>query len=252
MGLTIHYSLQTDLTSTGDIRHLVESLRQFARDLPFKEVGELLEFKGEDADYDQTDKENEDRWFKIQSGAYVTIDDRHYSVQPSHIVGFRTWPGEGCEPANFGLCRYPAFLDAPTDSGRKKRLATKLNGWRWSSFCKTQYSSAPECGGIENFLRCHLCVVKMLDFIKSTGLVNVEVHDEGEYWENRDLGKLAREVGEWNEFIAAFAGQLKDQASQQGVVMEAAITGFANFEHLEAKGRERLEKLLDRKRKKDR
>ena len=34
--------------------------------------------------------------------------------------------------------------------------------------------------------------------------------------------------------IAGFAGQLKDQLTGQG--MEAAITKFANFEHLEAKG----------------
>ena len=44
MGLTIHYKLTTDLKQTGDIRTLVASLREFARDLPFKEVGKLLEF----------------------------------------------------------------------------------------------------------------------------------------------------------------------------------------------------------------
>ena len=105
------------------------------------------------------------------------------------------------------------------ETGRKKRVATKLAGWNWTSFCKTQYASNPECGGIENFLRCHRCVVKLLDFIQKTGLVTVEVHDEGDYWEKRDLGELAREIGEWNEFIAAFAGMLKDGIGQQGVVV---------------------------------
>lgn len=94
--------------------------------------------------------------------------------------------------------------------------------------------------------------MKLLDFIRKTGHVQVEVSDEGDYWEKRDLGELAREVGEWNEFIAAFAGMLKDQANQNGVVMEAAIAGFANFEHLEAKGLERLGKLKDRKPENDR
>ena len=28
-------------------------------------------------------------------------------------------------------------------------------------------------GGVENFVRCHLCVIKMLDFIKQTGLATV-------------------------------------------------------------------------------
>jgi hypothetical protein len=41
--------------------------------------------------------------------------------------------------------------------------------------------------------------------------------------------------------IAAFAGILKDQAGKNGVVVESAIAGFANFEHLEAKGLARLE-----------
>lgn len=110
MGLTIHYSLATQLTRPGDVRDLVESIRQVARDLPFKEVGELIEFKGQDADYEASGKEDEHRWFKIQAGAYVEAGDRHYSVKPSHIIGFSTWPGEGCEPANLGFCKYPAFI----------------------------------------------------------------------------------------------------------------------------------------------
>ena len=77
--------------------------------------------------------------------------------------------------------------------------------------------------------------------------MTVEVSDEGEYWEKRSLEELAREVGEWNEFIAAFAGQLKDAAGQNGLRLESAIAGFANFEHLEAKGLERLESLRKRK-----
>jgi hypothetical protein len=58
-------------------------------------------------------------------------------------------------------------------------------------------------------------------------------------------------VGEWDEFIAAFAGMLKDAAGKSGVVMESAIAGFANFEHLEAKGLERLANLKDPKHKQD-
>jgi hypothetical protein len=248
MGLTIHYSLKTPLTQLDDIRALVDSLRQFARDLPFKEVGELLEFEGQDADFEQGNREDEDRWFKIQAGNYVREGHYHVPVKPLHIIGFSTLPGEGCESANFGFCRYPAQIDVRTESGRKRKLTTGLNAWCWGSFCKTQYASDPDCGGVQNFLRCHLCVVKLLDFAGNTGLMTVEVSDEGGYWENRDLEKLACEVGRWNEFIAAFSGILKDQAAKQGVSLESAIAGFANFEHLEAKGMARLEGLRKRKR----
>lgn len=243
MGLTIHYSLQTHLTRPNDIRTLVESLRQFARDLPFHEVGELLEFKGRDAHYEHGNCQGAERWFKIQAGSYVKCGNEHFSVNPLHIIGFTTLPGGGCESANFGFCRYPTFIEAPKENGRKRRLATGLQGWSWKSFCKTQYASDPACGGIQNFLRCHLCVVKMLDFAGRTELMTIEVHDEGGYWDQRDLGKLAREVGDWNEFIAAFSGMLKDAADHEGIVVESAISGFANFEHLEAKGLQSLQRL---------
>ena len=123
-------------------------------------------------------------------------------------------------------------------------MATKLKGWGWSSFCKTQYASDPKAGGIENFLRCHLSVVKMLDFLKQTGLVAVDVRDEGEYWEKRDLEALAKEVGDWNVLVAGCVSAFRTAA--EGKSIEAPITSFPNFEHLEAKGLERLEELRRR------
>lgn len=144
----------------------------------------------------------------------------------------------GCEPANFGLCRYPASI---TLGGR--RVATHVDGWSWRSFCKTQYASDPQCGGVENFLRCHLSIVKLLDFAAKTGLAQVEVKDEGGYWQERDLKKLAETVGEWNEMIAAMVGQFTDAAKALGASSEAAISGFQTFEHLEAKGLKRLKRL---------
>ena len=109
-----------------------------------------------------------------------------------------------------------------------------MEGWRWGSFCKTQYASNPECGGVENFLRCHLLVVRMLDHAKELGIL-ADVSDEGDYWSKRDLPALAKEVGEWNEMIAAGAGKLKDWF---GAEVQTTITRFPNFERLEAQGRQ--------------
>lgn len=243
MGLTIHYSLTTELTEPDDVITLVESIRQVARDLPFQEVSELLEFHGPEADFEHAGRDDAHRWLKIQASRHVERGNGCFSVKPLHIIGFTAWPGEGCEPANVGFGRYPAFLEVPTRSGRSRRLATKIKGWCWGSFCKTQYASNPDCDGVPNFLRCHVCVVKLLDFIVRTGLVTVDVRDEGGYWEERNLEKLAREVGDWNEMIAAVSGLYKDQANQEGFTVESAIAGFANFEHLEAKGLERLQRL---------
>ncbi|MBM4072145.1 MAG: hypothetical protein FJ271_24945 [Planctomycetes bacterium] len=244
MGLTIHYSLATTITKVEDIRTLVKSLQQSARDLPFKEVDDVVEFQGEEADFSNFSTDDPKRWLKVQAGQYVSDPgnkERSYSVNPLHIVAFSTWPGEGCEEANFGLCRYPATIDS-----RGRRIKTGLTGWRWRSFCKTQYASDPQCGGVANFLRCHLCVIRFLDLVRSSGLVKVEVSDEGNYWEHRDLKKLGSEVGEWNEMIAAVSGILKDDATAHGISLESAIAAFPNFEHLEAKGRERLQSLRER------
>jgi hypothetical protein len=238
MGLTIHYQLQTNLTAGEEVRLVVESLHQVARDLPFQEVSDVMELKGGAAGCD--DRNDPDRWMKLQVRQYVKEDNRIFDVLPTHIIAFSTFPGEGCEEANFGLCKYPAFIRR-LDTGR--RLATKLSGWSWRSFCKTQYASDPGCGGVGNFLRCHLSVIKLLDFASKTSLVTVEVQDEGDYWQERDLKKLAENVGEWNEMIAAAAGIFKDTAHAAGMTVESTIAGFQNFEHLEAKGLERLKHL---------
>lgn len=241
MGLTIHYALETKLTRPEDVRTLVSTLHSFAKDLPFQAVEDVVEFKNGETSHD--DRDDPDRWLKIQAGQYVKDGLGNYRVSPVHVLAFTALPGEGCEPANFGLCRYPASVDVPTAHGRRRRLRTGLHGWSWGAFCKTQYASNPEHGGVENFLRCHLLVIRMPDFAKKTGLLDVGVNDESDYWEHRDVKKLASAVGEWNQFIAAFAGQLMDRAATNGTSIEAAILRFPDFEQLEARGLKQLERL---------
>ncbi|MFB3893513.1 MAG: hypothetical protein ACE15C_15985 [Phycisphaerae bacterium] len=43
MGLTIHYSFKAGQVSTGEARALVRKLRSAALDLPFDEVGEIVD-----------------------------------------------------------------------------------------------------------------------------------------------------------------------------------------------------------------
>jgi hypothetical protein len=71
-----------------------------------------------------------------------------FTVLPTQVIAFTAWPGEGCEKSNFGLCKYPAVME--TSDGARK---TKLSGWRWTSFCETQYASDPNCGGLPNCLK---------------------------------------------------------------------------------------------------
>jgi len=235
MGLTIHYSLQANVTTAKEARHLLGQLRQKALDLPFKEVGEVVEFDGDAASFENCDRDNPHRWLLIQAEGSAPRGNTHYRVMPKQLVAFSTWPGEGAEEANFGLAVYPKTImveDRDRWPHRRKRLRTGLEPWSWSSFCKTQYASNPDCGGVENFLRCHLAVIKLLDHAAQLGILK-EVSDEGGFWENRDVKALAKEVGEWNSMIAGWAGRLKDAFGDE-VVSE--ITKFPDFEHLEANG----------------
>ena len=238
MGLTIHYQLQSGLQSQKKVHELITRLRGRALDLPFERVGEIVELQGQQCDFEQYDREHPHRWLLIQAGQYVDDPLREgysYNITPRHVIAFSTWPGNGCEEANFGLCRYPALIEVtdPLRRAPKRKIRTRLTRWHWGSFCKTQYASNPDCGGLQNFLRCHLAVIRMLDHAQELGILK-GVSDEGDYWQQRDIEALAREIGLWNEMIAAWAGQLKDMA---GDALVSAIAQFPNFEHLETAGR---------------
>jgi hypothetical protein len=208
-------------------------LRDRARELPFSKVGPIVELSGDGCDEQHCDRDSPNAWLLTQAQRHIKIGDQYHSVTPTHLLAFSTFPGEGCESANFGLCRYPPsiMLDNPDENATPRRIPTKLRDWSWSSFCKTQYASNPQCGGLENFLRCHLSVVRLLDHAAELGILQ-EVSDEGDYWEKRDVEALAREIGRWNEMIAGVFGQIKDSLGDQVV---GEIAKFPDFEHLEAR-----------------
>lgn len=205
---------------------------QRAMDLPFKHVGNLIDVDGDNADYRNCDRDNPNRWILIQAGHYVERDGCFHEVFPKRVIAFNTAPGDGCEPANFGLCQYPGTIEV-----QGRRIRTGLSGWRWSSSCKTQYASNIDYGGMENFLRHHLTIIRLLDHAAQLGIVEAVI-DEGGYWEERDVTSLAEEVGEWNRKLAGFVGHLKDLLGND---VQAEITKFPDFEHLEAEGRDEEE-----------
>jgi hypothetical protein len=229
LGLTIHYSLKSDADTPEQARHLVEQLRQAALDLPFAEVSEIVELSGADCDLKTAPQDDTIRWLLTQARHMISVGEQGYCfVTPAHIIAFSAWPGEDCEVANFGLAAYPNMVQSE-DHPR----ATGLQGWSWACFCKTQYSSNPTQGGVENFVRCHLLVIRLLDRAKELGILE-KVVDEGGYWEKRDVKALVETVGEWNRYVAAVVGKYKNLFTGD---VSAPITGYPNFEHLEAEGR---------------
>lgn len=243
MGLTIHYEFRLNTLLLKDVRKVLKELREHALTLPFKEVSEIVEFTDDECDHDfHGDNGNKYRWLKVQSQQYVTEGSVSHDILPKHIIAFSTWPGEGCEEANFGLCLYPETIER-----KERKITTNIGrGFYWKSFCKTQYASSSDCGGMRNFLRSHLAIIGLLDHADAIGILD-SVTDEGGYWEKRDLKALGNEIGAWNEFIAGFGGRLKDTLSKngKGLTIESEIAKYANFEHLEAKFTQKNPELSD-------
>ena len=238
MGLTIHWRFEAGMVSTERATAIVEQLRQRALDMPLESVSELIELKGKECRRSEDRDEGHLDWLKTQATQPVDfeIDGRTYGVmvEPKHMIAFNVRPGDGCEDANFGLCRYPKTIKF-----KDRRLETGQHGWCWQSFCKTQYASNPTWGGMANFLRCHLSVVHLLDHAKESGILK-RINDEGDYWEKRDPEALIEEVGEWNQMIAGHVGALRDAIEAAGGdprALEAAIMSFSTYEHLEADAR---------------
>jgi hypothetical protein len=183
-------------------------------------------------------RESPNRWLLNQARQLLKLQhngsETWAEATPTHVIAFSVFPADGCEPANFGLCRYPNTVVV-----NEKKVKSPLSGWRWSSFCKTQYASNPDIGGVQNFVRAHLGVVAILDYAKQLGILG-DVTDEGGYFEKRDVSALVKEVHEWNAMIAGAVGALKDTVEAVGGnkrTLASEITRYPNFEHLEAKGR---------------
>lgn len=140
----------------------------------------------------------------IQLGDFCEEENRIWQERkPATVISFGVWAGEGCESTDFNF---------------EKR------GERWvcSSFTKTQYA--------EEFVKCHLLVIKVLDLFVEQGFT-AKVNDEGEYWETRDLSKLAKSINEYTQMIQAICGGLKKAAEKtnRDIRIEAPIDECKNY-----------------------
>ncbi|BAY21714.1 hypothetical protein NIES2100_14710 [Calothrix sp. NIES-2100] len=224
MGLTIHYQFSLNNATVTQAREKAIALHNLALQLPFQRVDELVEIAGDACDFEPDNCDDPYALIKIRAGKPIEIAMDTFSWQnPTYIIGFNSLVGEGAENSVFGLAIYSAMKD--------------VNDWSWTGFCKTQYASNLEYGGLENFLKCHLLIVKMLDFACELG-ITCDITDETGYWEHRSIEKLAEILHQHNILIAAFTGQLKDDLAAKGITStQSPIFDYPNFEYLEAEGK---------------
>ena len=220
MGLAISYSFNLNSASIFQAREKVVELYKFASDLPFLELGEIIELEGADCLIKDSDPHIALKVCALTPEEIVqNLLNKTYETNSSHLIGFRVFPGNGCGEAFFGL-------NTAMSSGDKR-------DWSWKASCKTQYANNPDYGGINNFLKCHLLVITMLEKASSLGIVDY-VNDPSDYWENRDVEALVKTITEETVMMAQIMGCLKDIFSQKGYKAVAPIFDSPNFEYLEA------------------
>jgi hypothetical protein len=222
MGLTLSYSLLLESASRQEAREKMETLRRLAADLPLMELGELVDLEGDACRLRDDDPDERVKFGAMTLEDYGEIHKQIDAAVPSclQLIGFRVLAGDGCSSCSFGLASH----------------AASPHRWAWYDFCKTQYASNPDYGGLENFLRCHLSIIKIMEGCQRLGLLN-KAHDPSGYWETHDVEALVKSLRQHNIFTAAMIGSVKDLLDPLGYTAQAPILERPDFEHLEAEGR---------------
>jgi hypothetical protein len=248
MGLTIHYDLSLPAETTeSEVLARLTTLRREALALPFEAVSELVRFVEADLDGPSPirglsverleDVVNvharfvRDELYRESIGVTYdeAADDGYFNIEapeglPVVVLGFTVAPGVGSEPAAFALAR----LSGHNRSSR----------WLWRCFCKTQYASAKS---EEHFLTCHTSLISLLDSARRIG-IEIDVRDEGGFFEHRDEAKLLEYLDGMNLLIAKFAGRLSDAFTEAGGdtrQVQGEIFRHPDFERLETRGLDR-------------
>ncbi len=221
MGLTIHY--EVSIPTTENIVEKLEKVRQKCLDLPFEEVNEVkdIEVKKETIQlfrdlqkqysYPHNSSENLEKRDKMMEERgvdtwTVIMIDRQKHPKNHHLAQLSLWAGKGCEGTEFSFTK-------------------KRKYWKCSGFTKTQYA--------EQFVKCHLLVIKALDLLKEQGFT-VKVSDEGHYWETRDLKVLAKNINDYTALIKSIFGTIKDKVDgQSNVEIVSSIEGCENYMNVE-------------------
>lgn len=268
MGLTINYDITANkILESTDAAVAVEKMRQKALDLPFEEVSGVIHLKGrKQCNFKtyQRDKNKEDEFMScIMAASSVDISEHSsVSVCAKELFCFHINVGAGSEWATIGLATYPKTVTYVDSFKRKRKIHTKMSQWSMGSFCKTQYANNPDCGGLRNFIRCHVSLIMLLEQISEIPEVDVVINDEGQFgtsyysddyqeayakgqqptyvWHDatHDLEVLIKQIGEYDQWVAAFAGSLSEvlEDTDKNLTLEAPIKDRTDFEYLEFLG----------------
>ena len=227
MGLTIHYTVEFQGTAR-QLQTKLEQIKSACLDLPFEEAGEIkcvkitrnhIEiFKWLQAMLSHPNNGRDNlkmrdlimdmlgvqTWQMMELGIWHHEGNRsRQEYKPTEIVSLALWPGEGCESCDLNFY--------------KRGKVFVCHG-----FCKTQYAT--------RFVDCHLLVIKLLDMLQETGF-KLDVRDEGNYWETRDLSVLGKDINDYTVLLGGVFDSLKQvcSKSEQNLSVESPIEHCKNL-----------------------
>jgi len=219
MGITINYDLKFD-GNAKDLCKKLEVVKQKCLDLPFEEVRDIIHIKysqddinfynqlqdetfypnNTDENLKKRDKKLKERGIDISTMINLTLSHKQNS-KGYEFVELYVWAGEGCEATSFVFVK-------------------NKDCWECDGFTKTQYAT--------EFVKCHLLVIKVLDLLKEEGF-NVEVRDEGEYWETRDFKELAKSINEYTNLLKMISGKIEKAIEGTDFSFEANVAKCENY-----------------------
>ncbi|MFO7846295.1 MAG: hypothetical protein R6V27_07030 [Balneolaceae bacterium] len=166
MGITIHY--KGSIRRLSEIDTLVDILEDFAK---------ILEWKTERyPSLSVTDKQADTDAFGIQQH-----QDRHY---PRGIV---VYPHESCEPFSFTFTKEKNLVDF---RGSYLQNRTESPGWL---HVKTQFAPVDS----------HIAIIKLMKYLRGSFIPDLEVKDEGGYWESEDEKQLESRMESLNQAMGS-------------------------------------------------
>ncbi len=249
MGLTLHHNWEFRGTKTELIKKL-SKLRERFLALPVNSVGEIVEVKHASLEFGYG-KYRGERFEAAALGfmmAWSYFEDTAPEKKFVKIVNRIKGTANAYKLSPLERQRYERLQDQARVICRRREERIKRSGnglilrvdvgegceqfivmlgrigqgklWRGTRFTKTQYAV--------HFLKCHLAVVDMLDLCGQAGILK-SAHDEGEYFEKRDLEVLAKNINLSTETIRAITSAMKGPAEAAGFKVEAPVEKSADY-----------------------
>jgi hypothetical protein len=237
VALTIHYQWAGPChRSPDEARRIVTALHEAAEVLPFKHVGPIYEFPGDEPH--RWDKARNGfvpgplTWLFQKASGWVSLPPDEvpalqtpHTVAPEQVIGFMITVGDGCQPMAIGLRLLPqsVIVTEGPDCGQEVAVPDG-DRWGWSAYCRTEFAADEGCGGEANLIHCHALVVTMLDVIRGSGLVELSlVYDHAGYAHRRHLAPFVQEASTSLVTLASLAAEIRDRL--RGMQYESEVTG---------------------------